>query len=192
MAIAPFEETSETTRQAAARPLRVIPGGRSAGAAPRRSALHASPLPIEVPRRARDAHPSAQRPAARPDVGRQLRPVNPAAARNARPGALARPVAVSVRVRRGRAAVAVSVLAAVVLLALPIHALGAVTVAGQATPDAAPAGLAPGSTIVVQPGDSIDSVAMRINPSDAVQLERSLANEVGSNTLVPGEHIVIP
>ena len=96
------------------------------------------------------------------------------------------------RVRRGRAAVAVSVLAAVVLLALPIHALGAVTVAGQATPDAAPAGLAPGSTIVVQPGDSIDSVAMRINPSDAVQLERSLANEVGSNTLVPGEHIVIP
>jgi LysM repeat protein len=86
----------------------------------------------------------------------------------------------------------VSVLAAVVLLALPIRALGAVTLAGQATPGGVPAGLAPGSTYVVQAGDTIASLAKRINAGDAAQLERSLIAEVGSSTLVPGERVVVP
>jgi len=82
--------------------------------------------------------------------------------------------------------------AAVVLLALPIRALGAVTVAGQDTPGGAPAGLAPGSTVVVQSGDTIHSLAMRVNPGDVAAIARALAAEVGSATLVPGEHVVIP
>jgi hypothetical protein len=103
-----------------------------------------------------------------------------------------RPVAISAATRRRRATGVAVTLVAVALLALPIRALGAVTLAGQDTPGAVPAGLAPGSTIVVQSGDTIRSVAMRVNPTDAAQIARALVAEVGSTTLVPGEHVVIP
>jgi len=83
-------------------------------------------------------------------------------------------------------------LVAVVLLALPIRALGAVTIAGQDTPGGIPAGLAPGSTIVVQPGETISSVAVEVNANDAARIARALVAELGSSTLVPGEHVVIP
>jgi hypothetical protein len=188
MAIAPFEEDHGTTSKATERSLRVIPGGRSVKAAPRRSAIHAAPPATEIPRSARAAHPSAQRPE---QSRRLVRTVDPVTLRDPRTARLARPV-LSARTRRSRAALAVSVLAALVLLALPIRALGAVTLAGQATPGGVPAGLAPGSTYVVQAGDTIASLARRINPGDAAQLDRSLVAEVGSSTLVPGEHVVVP
>ena len=85
-----------------------------------------------------------------------------------------------------------TVLAAVTLLALPVRALGAVTLAGQETPGAVPAGIAPGSVIVVQPGDTIRSLAVRINPGAVAQTARAIALEIGSSTLVPGEHVLVP
>lgn len=192
MAIAPFEETGGTMGRATGTSLRVIPGGRGAGAGPRRAAVHAAATSREVPRRSRNTHPSAQRPDARPRGSRQLRSAVLTATPIPQARALARPVALSVGVRRRRAAVAVSALAAIVVLSLPIRALGAVTLAGQDTPGGVTAGLAPGSTLVVQPGDTIHSVAMRVNPNDTTQIARALVVEVGSTTLVPGEHVVIP
>jgi hypothetical protein len=192
MAIAPFEDTEGTAGRTARHALRVIPGGRPAGAAPRRAALHAAPVTRDGPRQSRDTHPSAQRVAARPRAGRQLRAGDPTAARDPQSRPLTRPVAISTAARRRRAGGVVIALAAVVLLALPLRALGAVTLAGQATPDGVPSGLAPGTTIVVQPGDTIHSVAMRVNPHDVAQIARALVAEVGSTTLVPGEHVVIP
>ncbi len=190
MAIAPFEETGGTTRRAKGPALRVVPGGRQAGAPPRRTAVHAVPVTREVPSRSRDAHPSAQRAISRPRAERHLGLGDMVDPRGL--SARGRPVAVSAATRRRRAAGAAVTLVAIVLLALPIRALGAVTVAGQDTPGGVPAGLAPGSTIVVQPGETIRSVAVDVNANDAAKIARALAAEVGSSTLVPGEHVVIP
>jgi 4-hydroxy-3-methylbut-2-en-1-yl diphosphate synthase IspG/GcpE len=121
-----------------------------------------------------------------------MQPGTPTATRDQQSRALVRPIGPSVQARRRRAAGVVVTLAAVALLALPIHVLGAVTLAGQETPGAVPAGLAPGSVVVVQPGDTVRSLAMRINPSAAAQIARAIVAEVGSPTLVPGEHVVVP
>jgi LysM repeat protein len=84
------------------------------------------------------------------------------------------------------------VLAAVVLLAMPLRALGAVTVAGQPTPAGTPAGLAPGSVYVVQPGDTLRSIASQVNPSELGVIEHKLATSIGSTHVVAGEHVTIP
>jgi LysM domain len=96
--------------------------------------------------------------------------------------------------RRRRRIVLATLAAGVVVLALalPIRALGTVTVSGQQTPGGTTAGLADGSPYVVQPGDTLASIANRINPADATQLVRQMANEVGSHTIVPGEHLILP
>lgn len=192
MAIAPFEEGQGGSTQETDRRLRVINGGRSATAGPRRIARHAAPMTRDVPNRSRDAHPSAQRLTARPRREAPVRALdpNPARALSARlqPGASTKNAAA----RRRRAAGFGVALAAVVLLALPLRALGAVTLDGQVTPGGVPAGLAPGSTIVIQPGETIHSVSMRVNPGDAASIARALVAEVGSRTLVAGEHVIIP
>jgi LysM repeat protein len=94
--------------------------------------------------------------------------------------------------RRRRTAGFSLVLAAVVLLAMPLHALGAVTVAGQPTPAGAPAGLAPGSVYVVQPGDTLRSIASQVNPAELGVIEHRLATSIGSTHVVAGEHVIIP
>jgi len=94
--------------------------------------------------------------------------------------------------RRRRTVAVGVVLAAVVLLAMPLRALGAVTVDGRATPAGVAAGLAPGSIYVVQPGDSLRSIAVRVNPAALAVVEHELAASTGSSVLVPGEHVVIP
>jgi hypothetical protein len=84
------------------------------------------------------------------------------------------------------------VVAALILLALPLRALGAVTVDGRATPGGAPAGLAPGAAYVVQPGDTLRTIALRVNPAALRSIESALARSIGSRTVVPGERVVIP
>jgi hypothetical protein len=45
----------------------------------------------------------------------------------------------------------------------------------------------------VQPGDSLWSIAARVDPSgDPRPLVAKLAAELGSSTVQPGEHITIP
>jgi LysM domain len=90
----------------------------------------------------------------------------------------------SARVQRRRVILGVVVLVLLVLLMLPITALGGKTVAGS-TPTA-------GREYVVQSGDTLASIAARVGGGNVAGLERQLAGEVGSTVLVPGEHLLIP
>jgi LysM repeat protein len=94
--------------------------------------------------------------------------------------------------RRRAVAIGLAGVVAVVLLALPRRALGAVTVDGRVTPGAAAGGLAPGSTYVVHAGDTVASIAASVQGGNVAQVERQIVREVGSSVLVPGEHVVVP
>ena len=60
-------------------------------------------------------------------------------------------------------------------------------------PSGVTTGLPDGSLYVVQPGDTLASIAHRINPAgDQAALVRALRTTVGSPVVVPGEHIVLP
>ena len=86
--------------------------------------------------------------------------------------------------RRRRLVLAAVVVALLVLLALPIRSFGGSTLA-QAAP-------AQGQEYVVKAGDTLASIATRADPSQPASLAGQLAREVGSNIVVPGEHVFIP
>ena len=71
-----------------------------------------------------------------------------------------------------------------VLLALPIRALGGSTLA-QAAP-------AQGQEYIVKAGDTLSSIAVRADPAHAVSMTGQLVRETGTSLVVPGEHIFIP
>ena len=74
------------------------------------------------------------------------------------------------------------------VLALPLSGTGGHShPIGSAQPDAGPI------TYVVQPGDSLWSIAQRVDPSgDPRPLMTRLASQIGSDTVVPGERVVLP
>jgi hypothetical protein len=79
-----------------------------------------------------------------------------------------------------------AVAAALVLLALPLRALGGTAVAG-------PPSLRASVVYVVQPGDSLWSIASRVDPSgDPRALVSQLEAQTGSDRVVPGEHLRLP
>ncbi len=90
----------------------------------------------------------------------------------------------SPRVRRRRVVLAAVVVGLLVLLALPIRALGGSTLA-QAAPAA-------GQVYVVKAGDTLASIAAQAEPARAGVLTQQLSHEVGSSVVVPGEHVFIP
>ena len=90
----------------------------------------------------------------------------------------------SPRVLRRRIILAAVVVALLVLLALPIRALGGSTLAQ--------AGPAQGQEYIVKAGDTLASIATRADPAHAASLTGQLARETGTNLVVPGEHIFIP
>jgi hypothetical protein len=192
MAIAPLEETSgvPATRRSG---LRVVQGGRPAGAPARGAGRHVrtdregGEEHARAVRRSRADHPTAQTAVTeRPRLVVSLPPqLSTAPERRAM-------VRAQTLARRRRTVAVVVVLTAVTLLAMPLRALGAVTVDGRATPGAVPAGLAPGSLVTVHQGDTIRSIAMRVNPGRLAVVEHEIATSVGSTTLVPGEHVIIP
>ncbi len=96
----------------------------------------------------------------------------------------------SVAVRRRRLLVGVAG-AALVLLALPLRAIG-----GSPVPSAVAAATygRPGPvTYVVRPGDTLWTIAERVDPSgDPRPLVARLAAQVGSDTIVPGEQLRLP
>jgi hypothetical protein len=117
----------------------------------------------------------------------------PFAPRQGRDVAERRQLRLERRTRRRRVSVAVALGMTALLLVLPLRALGTVTVSGQQTPGGTPAGLMDGFTYVVQPGDSLASIAHRINSSgDQAAMIAAMAKEVGSTVVVPGEHLVLP
>jgi hypothetical protein len=81
-------------------------------------------------------------------------------------------------------ALAAFVLVVLVLLALPLRQLGGSTLA-QDPP-------APGQEYVVKSGDSVASIALQADPAHPGSMAASIAREVGSTVVVPGEHIQIP
>ncbi len=96
-----------------------------------------------------------------------------------------KPGRVEHRAPEGRRRVVLAVMAVVVLLVLlvlPLRALGGTT---TVTPSA-------GREYVVRSGDTLASIAARVGGRNVAALERRLADEAGSNVLVPGEHLLIP
>jgi hypothetical protein len=87
-------------------------------------------------------------------------------------------------VRRRRVVLGLAVATVLVLLALPIRAIGGSTLA-QAAP-------AQGQEYIVKAGDTLASIATRADPARATSLSDRLAREVGSSVVVPGEHVFIP
>lgn len=184
MAIAPLEELQR--RQVPGRPpLRLVPGGRpSRSGAPRHARAPGGAAPATTRRGV--VEPALPRPVSAPEAARRHAL---AAARHL--DATRRHAEL---VSRRRCAVAVAgVIAAVVLLALPLRSLAAVTTDGRVTPGGAPAGLAPGSVYVVPPNSTLHEVAVKIGgAADAASMARAIVAETGSSQLVPGEHLLVP
>jgi len=78
------------------------------------------------------------------------------------------------------------------VLAWPGHALGGTTGSGLPTDLATGSALASGSVYVVQAGDTLTSIAAAVNPVDPRAARAALARELGSTTVVAGEHVLIP
>lgn len=90
-------------------------------------------------------------------------------------------------VRRRRTALALVVGSLLVLLALPVGALGGRPLAERAVP------LRAGTQYVVQPGDTLWSIATRLDPTgDPRPVVARLATETGSEAVVAGERIRLP
>jgi len=94
--------------------------------------------------------------------------------------------------RRRRTVVATALVVGLVVLAWPGHAFGGVTGAGLPTDLATSSVLASGMVYVVQPGDTVGSIAQSMNPIDPSIARAALVHELGSSTVVAGEHVLIP
>jgi hypothetical protein len=107
---------------------------------------------------------------------------------------LARRRAARVRMmqRRRRTLVALVLVTGLVILSWPGHAFGGTTGGGLSTDLANSAVLASGMEYVVQPGDTVRSIATLMNSVDPAVAQRALVREIHSNVVVPGEHVLIP
>jgi hypothetical protein len=94
--------------------------------------------------------------------------------------------------RRRRTLLALTLTMGLVILAWPGHAFGGVTGAGLPSDLADSSVLASGMNYVVQPGDTLNSIARMINPVDPKVARADLVRELDSSVVVPGEHVLIP
>ena len=94
--------------------------------------------------------------------------------------------------RRRRTFLALALVLGVVILAWPGHAFGGETGAGLPTDLANSSVLASGMNYVVQPGDTVRSIAHMMNPVDPRAARSALVRELDSSVVVPGEHVLIP
>jgi LysM domain len=160
--------TGRRRRQASLR--LVVPGGPQAPVRPaHRPVTPIGPLPQSEPDRRRH-------------------PVRPTRAGCIADGRKARP---SVAVRRRRVLLGTVATGLLVALALPWSGTGG----SLATPGPALAGeaVAAHSSYVVQPGDTLWSIAVRLDPTgDPRPVVAKLENELGSDNVVPGEQLVLP
>lgn len=94
--------------------------------------------------------------------------------------------------RRRRTLLALALVLGLVILSWPGHAFGGVTGSGLPTDLANSSVLASGMEYVVQPGDTLSSIAIQINPLDPSIARAGLVHELGSSVVVIGEHILVP
>ena len=94
--------------------------------------------------------------------------------------------------RRRRTLVVLALVAGVLILAWPGHAFGGTTGAGLPSDLATSSVLASGMEYVVQPGDSVQSIAHLMNPVDPARARIVLVRELHSSVVVAGEHVLIP
>jgi len=96
------------------------------------------------------------------------------------------------RKRKNRLYAGLVLAGAVIILAMPGAAFGGVTGTGLSTDIASSAELASGMVYVVQPGDTISSIAHMVNPVNPQNAKNVLVAQLGSNVVISGEHILIP
>ena len=96
------------------------------------------------------------------------------------------------KARRRRSALAALVLVSLVLLAWPGHAFGGTNGVGLSTDLASSSTLSSGMVYVVQPGDTISSIAREVNPVSPSIAREALVAELRSQDVVSGEHVLIP
>ena len=94
--------------------------------------------------------------------------------------------------RRRRALVTLALVATFVVLAWPGHAFGGVTGRGVPADQATSSLLSSGMVYVVEPGDTVTSIATHVNPWQPSVARQALIRELGSSVVVPGEHVLIP
>ena len=94
--------------------------------------------------------------------------------------------------RRRRTLVVAALTLGLVILAWPGHAFGGETGAGLPVDLANSSVLASGMNYVVEPGDTVDSIARMMNPVDPDVARSDLVRELDSSVVVPGERILIP
>lgn len=94
--------------------------------------------------------------------------------------------------RRRRTLAGIALVLALGVLAMPGTSFGGVTSTGLPTDLATSAVLAPGTSYVVQVGDTVETIAARINPLNPTLARVALVRELDSNVVVVGEHVLIP
>ncbi len=96
------------------------------------------------------------------------------------------------KARRRRSALAALVVISLVILAWPGHAFGGTNGVGLSTDLASSSTLSSGMVYVVQPGDTIASIARQVNPVSPATARRAIVAELRSRVVVAGEHVLIP
>jgi len=94
--------------------------------------------------------------------------------------------------RRRRTLVTLALVGGLAVLSWPGHAFGGTTGTGLSTDLATSSVLASGVQYVVQPGDTVSSIARMVNPVTPSQARLALVHELGSSVVVVGEHVLIP
>ncbi len=94
--------------------------------------------------------------------------------------------------RRRRTLVGLALIAGIIILSIPGHAFGGITGSGLPTDLASSSVIASGTQYVVQPGDTLMTIARMVNPINPAQAFHALTDELGSSVVVAGEHVVIP
>ncbi len=94
--------------------------------------------------------------------------------------------------RRRRSLTALALMVGLGVLAWPGHAFGGTTGAGLPTDLATSSTLASGMDYVVQPGDTVASIALLMNPIDPKRARVALVHELRSSVVIAGEHVLIP
>ena len=112
--------------------------------------------------------------------------------RRALPVAARRAQRARAKAQRRRVSLGAAVLASLVILAWPGHAFGGSNGVGLSSDLASSSTLSSGMVYVVQPGDTVATIARLANPVDPAIAQRAIVSELHSDVVVTGEHVLIP